>query len=360
MKYQKLGNTGMHVSKISLGTMFYGGAQFQATDSPVLPEVGRACIEKGLDVGINYLDCADIYGAYGGAEEIIGNVLQDHERGDVVISTKVHVPMSPKPNDRGLSRKHITESIKRSLDRLKTDYVDLYYCHRYDYSTPLVETVLSMNQLIEEGYILYWATSNWSSAQLERAYGLASGLGLQAPVCDQVRYNVFLRYGVEVELPYTIDYTGLGVVAYRVLSAGLLSGKYNNVLEKNLTESDRRTIEEYGGEISSTLGKFTKLNAFAEDLDISLPQLAYVWVLQNESVSTALMSTSKPERIEENIQALDIRLDTDQMNRIEEILGNTPKAPKMYRHLAFGRYRNFLSEDPRAERGLYPPDPRVF
>ncbi|MFX0090394.1 MAG: aldo/keto reductase [Candidatus Hodarchaeota archaeon] len=358
MKYRKLGHTGMYVSAISFGTMFYGGAQYQATDNPVSKEDAVLCLKKAIESDINYLDCADIYGAYGNAENIIGEVIKDYERTDLVISSKVWFPMSSKVNNRGLSKKHIQESIHKTLERLNTDYLDLYYCHRYDYSTPLEETIVAMNDLIDQGKILYWGTSNWPAAQLERAYGITSKLGLRPPACDQVRYNLFLRYGLEIELPYTIEYYGLGTVVYKVLADGLLAGKYD--VEK-IEDLDEKAIQNLshriGGEFNaSTLEKMHQLLEIAKDLDLTISQLAYAWVLKNPFVSTALMSTRKPERIEENLKIIDAPLDDESYNKINSILDNEPRPPVFYLYDSHAYYKKYQSQFQAGERGIFPPN----
>ena len=269
----------MYVSEISYGTMFFGGAQYHATDNPVSAEDGKICLEKAIEVGINYIDTADIYGAYGPAEIIVGNSIKDYERSELVIATKACLPMSKHANHRGLSRKHLFDSITDSLERLQTNYVDLFYAHRPDYSTPLDETVRTMNDLIDRGKILHWGTSNWPSADLERAFGIAEKLGLEGPVVDQSKYNLYTRGAVEQGLPYTIDGWALGIVAYKVLSDGVLTGKYDEIGFDDLDEKQLQSLtgmKRRGSPFDNDdLLKLKQFGQIAKNLDIKPSQLAY-------------------------------------------------------------------------------------
>ena len=361
MKFRKLGKSGLHVSIISFGTMAYGGAQYKFTENPVSKPDALKCLERAHDLEINYIDCADIYGAYGQAERIIGEFIREYDRSDFVISSKVMFPMSTNANDRGLSKKHIHESINRTLERLKTDYLDLYYCHRYDFATPLEETITAMNDLIEQGKILHWATSNWRAVQLERVFGITSRLGLNPPVCDQTKYNMLQRYAVEIELPYTADYYGLGVVAYRILAEGLLTGKINDDYQpEKLSKEDERYFSRYLEEDPRILDKIRQLSEVAQELEITLPQLVYAWCIQIPYIDTLLMSTRNPDRIEENIQAIDINLKTDTCEKIESILDNRPNPIRRGITESFVDFNNFVIQNPKAEIGKFPPDPQTF
>jgi aryl-alcohol dehydrogenase-like predicted oxidoreductase len=363
MKFRKLGNSGLYVSEISYGTMFFGGAQFQATDNPVSAEEGKVCLQKAVEVGINYIDTADIYGAYGPAETIIGNTIGDYERSELVIATKACIPMSQHANHRGLSRKHLFDSIRDSLDRLKTDYVDLYYCHRPDYSTPLEETVRTMNDLIDQGKILHWGTSNWPSADLERAYGIAEKLGLEGPVVDQSKYNLYTRAAVEQGLAYTIDGWDLGIVAYKVLSDGVLAGIYDGVSFGNLSEKQLLSLERMKRRGTSfdkeDLEKLNQFNSIATELDIKASQLAYAWTLSNPDVSSAIMSSRRPERIEENIIALDVTLSSEIILRLEELFPLDVYYDNAYNSTPYYRAKNYMRSDKNID-GTFPPNPSRF
>ncbi|MHA2250573.1 MAG: aldo/keto reductase [Candidatus Kariarchaeaceae archaeon] len=364
MKYRRIGKSGLKVSEISYGTMFFGGAQFQATDNPVTREEGLKCLKKVHELGINYIDSADIYGGYGKAEAIVGEFLVDYDRAEFVISSKLMFPMSTGVNDRSLSKKHIAESARKSLAHQKTDYLDLYYCHRYDHSTPLTETILAMNDLIENGDILYWATSNWSSAQLERAYGIAKELGLRGPICDQVKYNMYLRYGVEIELPYTVHDHGLGIVVYRVLAEGVFAGRYNVEKYEDLSDQDLKHLNYQlpvarGTFDKNQLSKLHKLEEIGKQEGLSMAQLVYAWYLYNKDISSVLMSSRKPERIEENVQAIEVNMDKDLFMKINLLLDNQPIRDKVYSS-NIDSYHKYLSSHPKASEGKYPPDPSQF
>lgn len=363
MKFRKLGNSGMHVSEISYGTMFFGGAQFQATDNPVSAEEGKICLEKAIEVGINYIDTADIYGAYGPAETIIGNTIKDHERSELVIATKLCIPMSTHANHRGLSRKHIHDSIDASLKRLQTNYVDLYYCHRPDYTTPLEETVRAMNDLIDQGKILHWGTSNWASADLERAFGIAEKLGLEGPVVDQTKYNLYSRAAAEQGLPYTIDGWDLGIVAYKVLAEGVFAGIYGTSVFEELEEKhlqDLTGMKKRGIPFDKEdLSKLQQFSQIASDLDIKSSQLAYAWTLSNNDVSSAIMSSRKPERIEENIVAVDIILSSEIIQQLDELFPLDKYYDKAYNSTPYYVVKQFQNSE-RNEDGIFPPNPRNF
>lgn len=363
MKFRKLGSSGMYVSELGLGSLFYGGAQWNATDNPVSREEALICLNQAWERGINHFDCADIYGGFGPAEKIIGDFIKDYDRSEFVLASKVFFAMSVNSNDRGLGKKHISEAIDKTLERMNIDYLDIYYCHRYDYSTPLEETVRAMNDLIDEGKILYWGTSNWFAAQLERAYGIAKNLGLHGPVCDQAKYNLVMRFSGECELPYTAEYTGIGLVAYKVLADGLFTSKYKGKKIEDLSDQEIKPILRYIGDENQKLEaskfeKILKVSEIAQEMEITLAQLAYAWVLSNPLVSSALIGTRHPERIDENLKALDVSLTTDIIEKIDEILDNRPfdLIDNGYMGEDYAFYKERIKTDPRAKLGKYPFD----
>ncbi len=363
MKYRKLGNSGMYVSEIGFGSIFFGGAQWNATENPVTREEALICLKKAREKGINHFDCADIYGGFGPAEKIIGEFIKDYDRADFVLASKVFFPMSTNSNDRGLSKKHISEAIEKTLGRMNLDYLDVYYCHRYDYSTPLEETIRAMNDLIDEGKILYWGTSNWFASQLERACGIAKNLGLKGPVCDQAKYSLVMRFSGEYELPYTAEYTGIGLVAYKVLADGLLTSRYKGKKIEELSEQEIKPIMRYICDENqkpqaSKFKKILKLSQITQGLDITLAQLAYAWVLSNPLVSSALMGTRYPKRIDENLEALDVSLTKEILEQIDEILDNRPfdLIQNGYMGEDYAFYKERIKTDPRAITGKYPFD----
>lgn len=329
MKYRNLGKYGTKVSTVSLGGwLTYGGA--------VEDENALNCLQTAVDQGINFIDVADVY-ARGKSEEVLGKFMEDQERSDLVISTKVFGQMSDNVNDRGLSAKHIKESIIKSLNRLNTDYVDIYYAHRFDYATPLEETIRAFNNLIDEGFINYWGTSTWFGAEIERAYGIARELGLQPPAVEQPRYNLLDRH-IELELFHTIDYTGMGVTPWSPLAQGLLTGKYNDGIpedsrHKLYNELPERELND------SVIEKLKKLDTLAKENDITLTQLSLSWALSRPQISSLITGASKPTQVEENARAGDIRLSSDTISQIEDIMDNRPEHHPIYSRV---NYRSYL------------------
>ncbi|MHA2029256.1 MAG: aldo/keto reductase [Candidatus Kariarchaeaceae archaeon] len=319
MKYRFLGNSGVRVSEIGLGTMAYGGAQYQFTDQPVSKEDAVKTLIKALELEINHIDCADIYGAYGNAEKIVGETVKGYNREEIILSSKVMMPMSRNELDRGLSRKHLMKSIDRTLGNLDTGYVDLYYAHRFDHYTPLKEVIKSMNILIDQSKIRYWGTSNWSAAELERTFAICERYGWEGPIVDQTKYNLFNRYCGEFGLQYVMDEHGLGLVPYKILAEGVFAGVYGGKTYADLNEDEKKEIQNKIGDTVFDETVFVNLLRFdeiAKELDINPSQLSYAWILQVDNVSVALMSTRKPERIADNIAALDVTLSTETVNEI--------------------------------------------
>ncbi len=226
MKYRYLGKHGIRVSEISLGAWLTFGGSVDKNKS-------KEIVTSAIDAGINFIDIADIY-SKGNAEKTIGEIIseENYPRKNLVISSKVFWPMSDNPNDVGLSRKHIFDSIHESLKRLGTDYLDIYYCHRYDHFTPLRETIEAMDDLIREGYIRYWGTSVWSAVQLERAVSIAKEIGAHLPAVEQPRYNMLDRF-IELEIMDVAKFHGMGLTIWSPLAQGILTGKYNSEIPEN-------------------------------------------------------------------------------------------------------------------------------
>jgi voltage-dependent potassium channel beta subunit len=313
MHYRRLGKSGLKVSEISLGAWITVGGQIDEATSIEL-------FQCAYEAGINFFDNADMY-ANGEAERIMGKAVKGLPREALVVSSKVFWPTMPGPNGRGLSRKHVTESIHASLKRLEMDYLDLYFCHRYDPDTPIEEVVRVMNDLIHQGKILYWGTSEWDASQVAQAIGISHQYGLIGPTMEQPQYNLFHRARVEVELwPLCREY-GLGLTTWSPLYFGILSGKYND----GLPEGSRATLSDMGwirDRITpDKLSSVRQLTLMAQEMNVTTSQLAIAWVLRRKEVSSVITGASRPEQLDENLLAADVmdRLDNDVLERIDQI-----------------------------------------
>lgn len=319
MHYRRLGRSGLKVSEISLGAWITFGGQLGE-------EAAAELIHEAFDKGINFFDNADM-NANGMAEELMGRAISDLPREALVISSKVFWPTMPGVNGRGLSRKHITESINASLRRLKVDYLDLYFCHRFDPDTPIEEVVWVMNDLIRQGKILYWGTSEWEATQVLQAISVARQLNLIGPTMEQPQYNLFHRRRVELELaPLTRDF-GLGLTTFSPLFYGILSGKYN----EGIPEGSRASLPDMAwvrDNVTTERVSITRqLTRLAEELGLTTAQLALTWVLRRKEVSSVITGATRLEQLDENIDATDYvdRLTDDVLERIEQIVGNLPE-----------------------------------
>lgn len=319
MHYRRLGHSGLKVSEISLGAWVTFGSQ---VDQQAASDMIHAAYEQG----VNFFDNADMYAA-GQAELLMGRAIQDLPREALVISSKVFWPTMPGPNGRGLSRKHIHESIHASLRRLGTDYVDLYFCHRYDPDTPVEEVVRTMNDLIQQGKVLYWGTSEWEASQIAMAIGAARQYGLIPPTVEQPQYNLFHRHRVEAELDALCKEYGIGLVTWSPLYNGILSGKYN----KGIPAGSRASLERMAWMrdmlTEETLDAVRQLTALAGDLDLTTAQLAIAWILRRKEVSSVITGATRLEQLDENLSAADAvpLLTDDVLERIEQIMENTPE-----------------------------------
>ncbi len=320
MHYRRLGRSGLKVSEISYGAWVTFGNQLDQKAATDL-------IHAAYDHGINFFDNADIY-ARGQAEIMMGKAIQGLPREALVLSSKVFWPTMPGPNGRGLSRKHITESIHASLRRLNTDYLDIYYCHRFDPDTPVEEVVYTMNTLIQQGKILYWGTSEWTAAQIMEAVAVARQHHLIPPTVEQPQYNMFHRRRVEIDLAPLAQKFGLGLTTWSPLASGILTGKYNEgipagsraSLESMAWIRDRLTPE--------VIATVRQLSALAADLGLTTAQLALAWLLRRKEVSSVITGATRLEQLEENLAASDARskLGEPVLERIENILDNAPEA----------------------------------
>ncbi len=319
MHYRRLGRSGLKVSEISLGAWITFGGQLGE-------EAASELIHAAYDQGVNFFDNADMY-AGGQAEVLMGRAIRDLPREALVLSSKVFWPTMPGPNGRGLSRKHVTESINASLRRLGTDYVDLYYCHRYDPDTPVDEVVWTMNDLIRQGKILYWGTSEWGAAQVTNAIGVARSLNLIGPTMEQPQYNLFHRRRVEVELaPLTREF-GVGLTTFSPLYYGILSGKYND----GIPEGSRASLPDMAwirDSITPERLEITRqITRMAQQLGITTAQLAIAWILRRKEVSSVITGAASLEQLDENIAAGEFadRLTDELLEQIEQIVENLPE-----------------------------------
>lgn len=318
MHYRRLGRSGLKVSEISLGAWVTFGAQ---VDEAVSIEL----IQAAYDAGVNYFDNADIY-ANGLAETVMARALKGIPREALVLSSKVFWPTMPGPNGRGLSRKHIVESVNSSLKRLGTDYLDLYFCHRFDPDTPIDEIVYTMDLLVRQGKILYWGTSEWRAWQVTAAIASAEKYHLIPPSMEQPQYNMFHRRRVEMELAPLCKEYGLGLTTWSPLYYGILTGKYNDgipegsraALEGMAWIRDRITPERVA--IVRALG------VVAEDLHLNTAQLAIAWLLRRKDISSVITGATNIQQLHGNLEAVEgvDRLQDDVLEHIEQILGNYP------------------------------------
>jgi len=321
LRYRKVGKSGLKVSEIALGSwLTYGGS--------VENEVAKKCMATALDNGINFIDSAEIY-AGGKAEEVIAEFLRDENvsRRNLVISSKVFWPTSEDITDWGNSRKNIMNAIDDTLERLNMDYIDIYFLHRYDYTTPVKETVMTMDDLIRAGKVRYWGTSAWTAAQLERANAVAKEFGAHKPIVEQPLYNMMARF-IELEIIQVGKTHGMGFTVFSPLAQGLLTGKYNDGVPEGSRGATSTIMNRYLTE--ENLAKVRKLSEVASSLDITTGQLALAWVLRRPEVSAALVGATKPEHVIENVGASDVTLSKDTLEQIEEILDNAPEWPVPY------------------------------
>ena len=323
MKYRRVGKSGLKISEISLGSwLTYGGS--------VENEIAKSCLASAIDNGINFIDSAEIY-ARGGAEKIIAEFFADetYNRKDLVISSKVFWPMNDYDVNRwGLSRKNIMNAIEGTLERLNMDYIDIYYMHRYDYTTPLRETVEILNDLIHDGKVRYWGTSVWTAAQLERANAIAKDIHAQKPVVEQPMYNMFFRH-IEMEIMPVAKTHGMGFTVWSPLAQGLLTGKYNDGIPEGSRADGSEMLKKRLTE--ENLEKVRKLGEVAKSLDITMSQLALAWILRRSEISSAIIGASKPEHVTENVKASDVVLSKDILDQVHEILDNEPEWPLTYK-----------------------------
>lgn len=314
MKYRRLGKHGIKVSEISLGAWLTYGSSVEADNA-------IAIMRAAVDAGVNYLDIADIY-AKGEAEKVVGKAIKEMRRSDLVISSKLFWPMSDNVNNRGLSRKHIMESVEKSLQRIGTDYLDLYFCHRFDPETGVEETVRAMSDLVTQGKVLYWGTSVWESEQIEQAVGDARAHGCYLPAVEQPRYNMLDRH-IEPAIMSTCARNGMGMVVWSPLAQGILTGKYNDGAAKGTRGADTMWLA--GQLTDENIAKVKQLGEIAQELNITVGQLALAWILRRPEISSAITGATKLSQLQENVAASEVVLEPDLLEKIEKVIGEAPR-----------------------------------
>jgi voltage-dependent potassium channel beta subunit len=312
MEYRQLGRSGLRVSEISLGSWLTFGA---TVDVPATIEVVRAA----LDAGINCFDTADVY-AGGAAEEALREALREVPRHQLVLASKAFFPMSEGPNDRGLSRKHLFESVHASLRRLGTDYLDLHQCHRADPSVPVEETVRAYEDLIRQGKVLYWGSSEWEAPQIEAALAAADRYGAYRPISNQPQYSL-LRRGIERTVLPLCAREGIGQIVWSPLAQGVLTGKYRPGVRPPGTRAahpfQARFMEAFLTE--EMLARVERLRPIASDLGLTLAQLALAWCLRQEGVASVIAGATRPAQLAENAKASGVKLPDDALAAIERL-----------------------------------------
>lgn len=318
MKFRYLGNSGLKISEITYGNWLTHGSQVEN-------EVATQCVHAALDAGITSFDTADVY-ANTAAESVLGEALKGQRRESLEIFTKVYWPTGPKGhNDVGLSRKHVMESINGSLRRLQTDYVDLYQAHRYDHETPLEETMQAFADIVRQGKALYIGVSEWTAEQISRGHALAQQLGFQL-VSSQPQYSMLWRV-IEGEVVPTCRELGISQIVWSPVAQGVLTGKY---LPGQPAPAGSRGTDDKGGagaiqrylKDDEVLRRVQGLRPIADELGLTMAQLAVAWVLQNDNLAAALIGASRPEQIGENVKASGVEIPAELMTRIDQVLGD--------------------------------------
>jgi voltage-dependent potassium channel beta subunit len=321
MEYRKLGKWGVKVSAVGLGSwLTYGGAVSRTETNDL--------VKAAYDLGINFFDCANVYAA-GKAEEALGHALKRFERSSYVLATKVFFPMGERPNDKGLSRKHVVESCHESLKRMRVDYIDLFQCHRADPEVPMYELVRVMDDLIRQGKILYWGVSEWSAEQIEDAVQTAHSLNAMPPVSNQPLYNMLAR-NIETAVIPTCRKLGLGQVVFSPLAQGVLTGKYlpNQPFPKDSRAADERQNRFLLGRNTmsqESLELVQRIRPIADELGVTMGQLALAWCLRLPEISSVIIGATKISQIEDNVKAARLTFDKSVWDKVDGILAPITK-----------------------------------
>ena len=326
MEYRNLGKSGLKVSRLSFGSWLTFGSQIGDTTADEL-------LSYAYEQGVNFFDNAEVY-AHGKSEIAMGKILKEKSwsRDSYIISSKAYFGrvLDGLPTQVGLSRKHLVEACDAALERLQLDYLDLYFCHRPDKETPIEETVWTMHNLITQGKILYWGTSEWSAQEIMEAHMFARQNNLIGPIVEQPEYNMLHRDKVEVEYSQIYKTVGLGTTIWSPLASGILSGKYSDGVksETRLTNPKNEWLKDARLK-DDDVAKAKELSKVAQEIGITMAQMAISWCLKNDDVSTVILGASKMSQLEENLKAGGMvdKLTEDVMEKIEEILENKPKHP---------------------------------
>lgn len=320
MNHRKLGNSGLYISEISYGNWITHGSQVEMNSA-------IKCVRTALDEGITTLDTADVY-AGTKAETVLGKALKGVRRESYELFTKVYWPTGPGKNDRGLSRKHIMESCHASLKRLGTDHIDLYQMHRFDFETPLEESLSAFDDLIRQGKVSYIGFSEWTADQIASALKIQDARGYNRFISSQPQYSMLWRV-IESKVDPLCRNEGIGHIVWSPIAQGVLSGKYKP--GKKAPSGSRATDKKGGADMISrfmkndVLSAVAKLEPIAKEVGLTMAQLAIAWVLQNKNVSSAIIGASKPSQIKENIKASGVKLEPGIMSKIDQVLGSLPE-----------------------------------
>ncbi len=322
MQYVNLGRSGLKVSRVALGSWLTYGSSVDGTGT-------GACVRAALDAGVIFIDTADVY-ARGEAETVLGGVLDGVKRSSYVLASKAFWPMSDDPNDQGLSRKHLFESCHASLRRLRTDYLDLYQCHRYDRHTPVAETVRAMGDLIAQGKVLYWGVSCWRASQIKDACHIADKLGVPRPISNQPPYNLVNRSIEQEVIPASIE-EGLGQVVFSPLAQGLLTGKYSGgKLPAGSRGADEQRNVFMRGHLADAelLSRVDRMVAIAKELDTTPARLALAWCLRDDAVASVIVGATRTSQVEDNVAAANLELNEDVLSALDELFPGPEELPE--------------------------------
>lgn len=317
MEYRRLGSSGMYVSEIAYGNWITHGSQVEENRA-------IACVKAALEEGITTFDTADVY-AQTKAEKVLGRALKGVRRESYELFTKVYWPTGPGKNDRGLSRKHIMESAHGSLKRLGTDHIDLYQAHRFDYETPLEETLSAFDDLIRQGKVNYVGTSEWSKGEIEAALKIQDDRGYNRFVSNQPQYSMLWRVIEEEVVPMSLR-EGIGQIVWSPIAQGVLTGKYK--AGKRAPVGSRASDKKREADMNfkdDVLNAVQNLRPIADEMGLTMAQLAVAWVLQNKNVSSAIIGATKPAQIKENVKAAGVKIPAKSMKAIDKVLGKLPE-----------------------------------